>query len=261
MPFTFPWSRILFATPIPLGAADGEHPETTTLAESPLAIGMVAAGWLSTGLVVAYLLHRRGHEFRTMAVLGAVLGPLFIGLAAHYARHRERVAPIPLSTGQRSHGPIDILVGLDGGQGSPEELRSALRMFESRRGRVTLVRAIDFESADDDDWSDAKAAAAAELESWASCVPGDEPSTVLIPGPPEHALADYAVREGYGLLILVGGWHTKVLHGRHPSAEELPIPVLILPPPVSGPDRRGRDPVPSTHAAGRPPATGGTRGR
>lgn len=261
MPFTFPWSRILFAAPVPLGTADREHPETITLAESPLAIGLVAAGWLSTGLVVAYLLHRRGHEFRTMAVLGAVLGPLFIGLAVHYARNRERVAPIPLSTGQRSGGPIDVLVGLDGGQGSPEELRAALRMFEPRLGRVTLARAIDFESADDDDWSDAKTAAAAELESWANCVSGSQPSTVLIPGPPEHALADYAVRERYDLLILAGGWGTKVLHGRHPSAEELPIPVLILPPPFGGIDRGVQDPVPFAKTAGSPPATDATRRR
>lgn len=226
-----------------LWLARARAPDDPILAESPAAIATVAAAWASSGLIAAYVLGRRGHEFRTMAVLGCVLGPLFIALAVDIVRHDEdRVRPIVLSAGARAGGPVDILVGLDGSRASPAALRSVLEMLDSRVGRVTLARAIDFQSASDDDWSDAKGSAALELKVWASCVPGQEPARVLVPGAPGQALPGYAVREGYHLLVLSGGWRSRLLRGRRPAMEAYDIPVVILPTPGSdsGTNREAR---------------------
>lgn len=215
------------------GSFHNEGPATASLAESPVAVAAIAGAWASTGLIAAYVLHRRGHEFRTLAVLGGVFGPLFIGLAIRLVRNTETTEPIVLSAGGEPTGAVDVVVALDGSTASPAALRSALQMFGARLGRIALARAIDFQSACDTDWSDAKAAAALELGAWASCVPGEEPAKVLVPGPPGRALPDYAVREGYDLLILAGGWGASLLQGRGPAVEASRIPVLIVPPPAS----------------------------
>jgi nucleotide-binding universal stress UspA family protein len=70
--------------------------------------------WVATGLVMGWVMGRRGHDPFSWGVVGVLLGPVGIAFA-HWARQdalalARRSAP-PL-TGHR--GPVDVLAGLDG---------------------------------------------------------------------------------------------------------------------------------------------------
>lgn len=215
-------------------------PAAGGLAESPVAIVAVLAAWVSSGLIVAYVMHRRGHEFRTMAVFGAAFGPLFIGLASTITRDDEEVDPIVLRTGRPGDGSIDVLVAFDDADAQDDSgVASVLALLEPAVRRVALARTIDFQSARDEKWADAKAQAAADLVGRAEGLGSYDPSTVLVPGPAAKALVRHAVREGYDVLVVGGSRRSALLRFRWIPGEADSVTVVIPParPPV-GPGRR-----------------------
>lgn len=187
-------------------------------------------GWVCSGLLTAYLLRRRGHEFVPAAVLGLVFGPLFIPLAVDAVRHRERaVRPVHLSPGAPGGGPVDVLVGLDGAADSVALARAAVQLLGPRIGRLTLARAVEFESAERNDWFDAKGEAALELELTSVLLPGYVPSTVLLPGDPRKALVAHASAEGYDVIVVVASRKWRRICGGHAAGRNRPsIPVLVV---------------------------------
>ncbi len=225
--------------PSRLAAADGTTvasgayagaAETTQGASLPLGAAMLAV-WVATGLLAALVVHRRGHDFRPAVVLGFVLGPLFIALAVDAARHREReVAPVPLAPGSRSEGPVDVLVGIDGSADAMAVVSPVVRLLGPRIGRLTLAATIDYESAESDDWSDGKAAAALELEVSSIFLPDHEPSTVLLPGEPVRALTTHAADNGYDLLVVVAArrWRRLLRRRARRVDDRRAVPVLVV---------------------------------
>ncbi len=193
--------------------------------------------WASIGLVAAYFLHRRGHDLRPAAALGFVFGPLFIPLAVDAARHRERgVGPVRLSAGAPARGPVDVLVGLGGMGDAVTAVLLVMQLLGPRVGRLTLARTIDFESAESDEWPDAKREAALELEVTSALLPGPAPSTVLLPGDPVTALTTHAAEEGYDLLVVVSSRRWRHLCRRGPAASggRAGVPVLMVGAPSAG---------------------------
>ena len=181
--------------------------------------------WACTGVLTAYLLRRRGHDFAPAAVLGVVFGPLFIPLALDAVRHRERaVRPVRLSPGVPAGGPVDVLIGLDDGADPVAPVQVALGLLGARIGRLTLARAVDFESAESDDWFDAKGAAALELELTSVLLPWHAPSTVLLPGDPAKALLAHAADDGYHLVVVVASrrWR-RICTGRGRGRPGIPV--------------------------------------
>lgn len=70
----------------------------------------LVACWVGIGVAAAALLGRRGHEFRSYAALGAVLGPVFVFLAFDVMRRRESERPIRLSFSSASSSGPSVLV-------------------------------------------------------------------------------------------------------------------------------------------------------
>ena len=91
--------------------------------------------WVTSGLVPALVVKRRGHDFRSAAALGFVFGPLFIPLAMQAMRNREDERPILLSSGRHGGGPMDVLVGLVGPAASAPSVIPILGTLDHRLGR------------------------------------------------------------------------------------------------------------------------------
>jgi nucleotide-binding universal stress UspA family protein len=160
----------------------------------------VFVAWVALGLVVGWVMGRRGFEPYTWTLLGVVLGPIAVVIAVAWLVRPPSWEPQLLRAGDvdRRAGTIDVLVAWDG---SPEA-RAALRAVESlvadRVGRLTFTRVVAIDAP-----PDVVHAAEAELE--AACEASDvgrSPSTVLLRGQPAVALKEYAHRLGYDVLAL-----------------------------------------------------------
>jgi hypothetical protein len=195
----------------PLGPADaavvdGVGPHSTLgLATSPVAVVSVLAAWAVSGLLMAWILARRGHDGRVLGALGVVFGPLVIGLAMEALRHGERgVRPIVLDAGRWGPGTTHALVGVLGSGASVTDALPSLQLIGRDLARVTVAAVIDFQSAESDDWRDAKGPAARELQLASVFLTDYQPSLVLLAGRPERALSAYAAEHGCDVVIVTG---------------------------------------------------------
>lgn len=166
---------------------------------------LVAILWACSGLVAAYLMKRRGHEFRSLAAVGFALGPFYIPLALHHAEREREVEPLRLGKGDAGGGAVNVLIGLRGSAESVSDALKVLALLGPRTGRVTIAAAIDYESASSKDWCDVKSAAAIELELASSiaslCC---RPETVIVPGLADQAFRRYAEDNGHHLILMTG---------------------------------------------------------
>ena len=166
--------------------------------------GAVVLAWIGVGLLTAYVMSRRGHDFRPAAALGVVLGPLLVPLAINKARHDERQSqPLVVRPGVRSGGPVDVLVGI---RGDPESATASLPMLSflgPRLGRVTVGRAVPFDCTGPNDGSPATAQVVFGVETSTLFLEPYDPGAVLVPGPWPKALLDYAARRQYDVVFLV----------------------------------------------------------
>jgi hypothetical protein len=180
-------------------------PSVLGLGASPLATVSVLAAWAATGLLTAWVLSRRGHDGRVLGALGVVFGPLTIGLALDALRHGEKaVRPIVLDAGESRSGSVDVLVGLLGPGASVADALPSLSRMDADLGRLTVAAVIDFQSAENDDWRDAKGSAAAELQLASVFLADHRPALVLLAGRPERALSAFAADEAYDVVIVTG---------------------------------------------------------
>jgi len=163
--------------------------------------------WAALGMSAALLLRRRGHEFPPAALLGVVMGPLFIPLA-----HRDLLAHTPaerwiiIDAATRRGGAIDVLVAADladtaGGVGGAIE-----QHVGHAYGRLMLGAAIDYESAASGVLSPRARRTAHHLEvSAMMLMPCHPAGRVLVAGPQAEALLEYATRNNYEMVILGPG--------------------------------------------------------
>jgi hypothetical protein len=86
---------------------------------------IVAAIWVLSGLVASYFMGRRGHNPFGWWFLGAVFGPLVLVLAVDAVRRRTLTSELVGGPGLPGKGPIDVLVGADGGGGPAGCLQDA----------------------------------------------------------------------------------------------------------------------------------------
>lgn len=169
---------------------------------SPLSFLGFTAGWVGTGLVVAWFLARRGHDRRTMGGLGVGLGPLMIAVAIDTVRHRERtVHPLVVEQGAHRQGALNVLVVVDGGAEAAADLAPALASMHTDLGDVTLVRCVGYEWIEHDIDNQVVAHATAILHQAAELLPVDEPSLVLLPGPPGAAIERFTRQQECGLVL------------------------------------------------------------
>lgn len=188
---------------------------------------VVALTWLATGLALAVALGRRGHSSFTWFLLGAILGPLAIGLAFYVIRHPADdtvrvVAPSPVD----DVGGVDVLAGFDGSPESRAAVDGAIELLGTRLGRLTLATVVPFDGGLDDE---RRAVESLEAEgvrlAWLS------PALEVLHGDPATSLTDRASEDGYEVVVAGtrGAGRSRLLGSAASAlAQRSKIPVLLL---------------------------------
>jgi nucleotide-binding universal stress UspA family protein len=201
----------------------------------------LAAIWVGVGLLLALVMGRHGHDPFAWWLLGTLLGPLALPLAVSAEHRREKWAWL-VRAGRPGHGPVDVLVGLDGSAEATAALAAALELLGPRLGRLTLVTVLELDASVEHDRAQARARA--ELERQGRLVqlrlstgqhgPDDGrrvPRLVLLTGHPAEALSRLAAEGGYDLLVVGsrGAGLSRVLLGSTATtlAAQAKVPVLV----------------------------------
>jgi len=163
--------------------------------------------WATLGVSAALLLRRRGHEFPPAALLGVVLGPLFIPLARRDLReHTPGELSIVLHPAPLTDGGIDVLVAADLADTDDGVGGAIERHIGHTYGRLVIGAAIDYESAAAGVLSRRALRTAHDLEvSALMLLPCHPAGRVLVAGPHVEALLEYATRNNYEMVILGPG--------------------------------------------------------
>jgi nucleotide-binding universal stress UspA family protein len=186
---------------------------------------------LAIGITLAVLMGRRGHSAFEWFLIGAILGPIALPIAwgrigsEPAALNRELVDAVP----GRGTGPVDVLVGIDGSTESETALQTAVEILGPRIGRLTLAGVTEFDYGSSQAQADAKRAIE-RLRSMAASASVSGPGIMILSGRPADALAEYALRDGYQLLV-VGrrgrGASKAILGSTSAQLASAPIPVLV----------------------------------
>jgi len=166
----------------------------------------VLGAWVLSGLIaVLVLMGRQGYRNPLWYFLGAVLGPLFIPIAAE--RGQRKVSVVQRESGAATGEPgvggrPAIVVGVDGSAESDRAVRDTVALFGHLRSRIVLVAVV---PADDAESDRSGRAAAAELltdrAGWLA--PGGEPPVLEVGmGQPARVLVEIAEAEHADVLVI-----------------------------------------------------------
>lgn len=166
-------------------------------------VAMFIVGWVGIGVVAALFLRMRGHEFRSYAALGAVMGPAFVFLAYDAMRHRESERPITISPTARSSGPPVLIVAV----GELDDHDAALAAIDSVGdvGSVTAAVPVDYEVAERVHRMGNPPPESRELELLAETLDRFSPGLMMLPGRVEKSIAEGVRETGAELVLIVGG--------------------------------------------------------
>lgn len=156
--------------------------------------------WVVEALAVGYVMGRRGFEAYSWTFLGLIFGPISLVLAASYYFKPPAHAPLLMRVGHPRVGASverDVLVGVDGSNGSIAALDAAVRIFGPSAGRVTLARVVPFDAT-----VEAERRATAQLAAVAAAHGELDPSTVVLRGEPASALRHHIAASGYDVLVV-----------------------------------------------------------
>ena len=167
---------------------------------------VIALAWALVGLAAAAYLHRRGHRDRTWFLVGSLLGPLFVPIAAERTRGATRTLERhggPGSAADDTARGVAVLVGVDGSAESDQAVRDAGRLVAAGARRVLLVAVLDADSAEHGG-EEARRQARRLLADRAGWLPGDGATvaTAVAAGPPARALLDLADTEDVDVLVV-----------------------------------------------------------
>ncbi len=188
----------------------------------------IAITWVATGVVLAVVMGRRGHNGFGWLVTGSLLGPLGVVLAVDARRHAEQLEPLPvrdvapITVGT---GPVDVLVGADGSPESEAAMDSVLALLGDRLGRLTLARVVPY-----GDIAAPERQATEGLRRLTGRVPAAD--LEVLHGHPSAALRQCAVEGGYQLIVVGarGKGLTKGILGSAATelSRDCEIPVLLV---------------------------------
>jgi nucleotide-binding universal stress UspA family protein len=191
----------------------GPHPTTTYSGRSGVYLEQgghlstrfliyVALIWTAIGVVVAFLMRRRGNDFFVWLVLGVGLGPLSVPLAIERARyhgaaeHQSRGTPTP------PHVAFDILAGIDGSPDAVSAIDTAVALFGGRVSSVTLATVLDYDQEDTITGRESQTEARRLLDEAAAQVLYDPVDTIVLYGRPDHAMKEFARTSGMELIVV-----------------------------------------------------------
>jgi len=211
---------------------------------SGLVFVIIGLTWISIGIGLAVYMGRRGHNAFGWGILGAILGPFAVLLAAQaVGDEANRVGSVTRDAGIPGRGSIDVLVGVDGSPEAAGAADAAIEILGPSIRRLTLAAVVDFDRIGEherelrrelDRQADRAddAICARRAASGPAGLPG-RCGTVVLKGRADHALAEEAARDGYDLLVVGarGAGVSKALLGSVASrlAGSGKVPVLIAP--------------------------------
>lgn len=175
------------------------------LADRPLLVAVIVVFWMGTGLLGATLMSRRGHDFRPLAGLGIVLGPLFGGFVVANLWPRERGAQtIVVRRSSPLGGETRVAILLLDDTARLADAQPTLAEVGSIE-RVDVIRPITYETADGTGTEGDRDRAMADLDAAAHLLSDLEPGLILVPGTTARVLSDYIGRTRPNLVLVVGG--------------------------------------------------------
>jgi nucleotide-binding universal stress UspA family protein len=211
--------------------------EVVTMTDGWL-VTLVAGTWLVIGLVLGLLMGRRGHGAWGWFVLGTLMGPFAVALAAESLRHPEGPRRM-VEAGESWGGPVDVLVGVDGSPEADAAAVGVIRLFGSRLGRVTLAAIVPYDSG--------RAAESQALTNLRRAARHYEPGAAdlqILSGLPADELVHLAREDGYDVLAVGsrGSGRTKALLGSTAIrlARGTAVPVLTFGSELHGRSGSGR---------------------
>lgn len=205
---------------------------------------IVGVVWVTIGIGLAFYMGRRGHTAFGWGVMGCVLGPFALILAAQaIADEPSRSSARPIDGGIPGTGRIDVLVGVDGSPESAAAADAVVHLLGPSIGRLTLAAVGDYDRVGGrerelhkilDRQADRveEAIRKRRLRDPEAQLPG-RCGTLFLTGRPAEALCEEAAAQGYDLLV-VGARGTglaKAVLGSVSSqlAGRAKIPVMIAP--------------------------------
>jgi nucleotide-binding universal stress UspA family protein len=168
---------------------------------------IVVAVFVLIGVATAVVMGRRGHDPWMWGVLGAIFGPLVIPLAIVGHRRDEGATEVLLRPGVPSPGHIAVLAGIDGSPESIAATRAAVELLADRMGSLTLATVVDVDAIDAISTQRSEPTvfehdAQALLDDAAARVGATNPTTVILGGRPDQALATYSRRHDIDLMAV-----------------------------------------------------------
>lgn len=173
---------------------------------SAAVFGLVAVVvWVVAGMLAALvLLGRQGHRDPRWYLMGAVLGPLFIPIAAE--RADRSVTVLESSDDRPPSGDPSVIVGVDGSPGSDRAVQLAAALFDVARSHIVLVAVVDPDAAhspDDEQRVRARSMLTERARWFGVDVPAGRVVTQVVHGQPVRAIETTA--ETYGAAVVVLG--------------------------------------------------------
>lgn len=191
--------------------------------------------WGLTGLIIAALISRHGHNFVLLAVMGLGYGPLLTLIWLQSSAGQETGCHVVRQVGQtprRDH--CHALVELDGTEGSVASARIVLDAIAPAMGRVEFTSVLDHELFNSADVFEVDEARAAYLERSADELGYPEADLTLISGRRDKALGRHAIKNGFDVIVVgrgrsvFGDWVRGDSLGR--LARHVAVPLMIGPP-------------------------------
>jgi nucleotide-binding universal stress UspA family protein len=189
--------------------------------------------WMLFGVVYGIAMGRRGYDWWSWAILGAIFGPLVIPLAISLRRRRDQSDELRWEPARERAG-VRVLVGIDGSTEAVDAARRVVDMFGERLGAIFLAVVIDYDAARELDRKNGQVFER-DAQRWlkeAEAAVGIPCGHLLMTGPPASSLLDAARKHSVDL-IAVGprgnGLSEKLLGS---TAEHLTrqavVPVLVV---------------------------------
>ena len=167
----------------------------------------VVSIWLAIGLVLAFVMRRRGHDFSVWLVLGAVLGPLAVPLAIERVRFHRASERLWRSTGSPPHRGFDLLAAVDGSVEAVVALETALGLFGDRISSLTLVTVLDYDSQASYTGQEVQTEARQLLDEVAQQLSFEPVDRQVLFGRPADAIAEFARTSGMELIVVGARGH------------------------------------------------------
>ncbi|GIJ76133.1 Nucleotide-binding universal stress protein, UspA family [Micromonospora phaseoli] len=175
---------------------------------------LVAVLWLAVGLgTAAVFVTRGGHRSLLWYLVGGLLGPLFVPIAAERGRARPQVVDVRHQPSETVGTGLRVLVGVDGSTHSDRALRAVAQTLTGSTSELVLVTVTSPDLTDDEARREHERARRMIDERAAALPDGlPRPTTAIVRGHPVDALL--TVADDRDVDVMVVGRHGHGLGDR-----------------------------------------------